>query len=180
VGLAALAPVNLRAKAIQWLAQREHSRAELRQKLLHWLARQADDSPSGQTPEDVDGLLDQLQTAGWLSAERFAQSRIHSRQGRYGNRRIEAELRLHGLRLTPAQAEELHQTELQRARQAVHRRLGSPDLRPGLDARQFQRLQRFLTARGFSAETTRLALREVQARAGPAGEEQDNNAPAND
>jgi SOS response regulatory protein OraA/RecX len=33
--------VSLQGKALQWLSQREHSRAELTQKLLRWQADQA-------------------------------------------------------------------------------------------------------------------------------------------
>jgi regulatory protein len=68
--------LSLRARALQYLARREYSRAELRKKLLPQV--QADDDfeqafdSSGSV--NLDALLDDLAARGWLSDERAAVS----------------------------------------------------------------------------------------------------------
>jgi len=95
-------PLSLKAKAVACLAQREHSRTELRRKLLAHVARQAraaaasplaSDAPAVPPGEaEVDALLDALAAQGLLSAERFVETRIHARAARFGNLRIRHEL----------------------------------------------------------------------------------------
>ncbi len=92
-------PLSLKARALQWLAQREHSRIELRRKLLR-LARQravaAQDDGRGieaasAAPDpapEVDTLLDWLVAQRVLSDTRFVESRVNARAARYGNLRI--------------------------------------------------------------------------------------------
>ena len=57
-------PPSLQARAVAWLAQREHSRSELRQKLLRAAQRQAagdeDHAPVHDLAEEVERLLDAL------------------------------------------------------------------------------------------------------------------------
>lgn len=161
--LAASAPQrSLKARALQWLAQREHSRAELRRKLLpHARALAALGESGGEGGADpaarVDALLDWLQAQRHLSEERFVESRIHARAARYGNRRITQELAQHGLALDAQSAEQLRQSERERAREVWARKFG----RPAADAAERARQARFLTARGFSAEVVRQVLREA-------------------
>src|SRR4051812_38809162 len=90
---------SLKARALQWLAQREQSRAELRRKLLRQaradLAKAAGpDGPSDSREESdegiteqVDAVLDWLESNRYLSAERFVESRVNAGAGRYGNLR---------------------------------------------------------------------------------------------
>ena len=81
-------PRGLKACAIGWLAQREHSRDELRRKLLQRACegRSADDAeadapdPSAQ----VEPLLDWLEAHGYLSPARFADALVHARAPRHG------------------------------------------------------------------------------------------------
>jgi len=182
---------------LQWLSQREHSRPELRRKLLAharfagWqeasLSRPADETPgravsgddrsddtgactacSGSTAVDVhesdpgleqevDVTLDWLETRGFLSAERFAESRIHAREGRFGNLRIRHELGRHEIRLGPAAAQALADSELERARAVCRRRFSEAPTSAAQRARQ----ARFLSSRGFSGEVIRRVLRDV-------------------
>lgn len=154
--------LTLRSRAIGYLAQREHSRVELRRKLLDAAARQQrlraaaeggepPDALGAAAEQEVDALLDWLTGKGLLSAERFVESRIHARAPRYGNLRIRQELAQHGVALEPDAADALQASELDRARAVWIKRYGG--LAP--DAAGRARQARFLTARGFSSEVVR-------------------------
>jgi regulatory protein len=151
--------LTLRSRAIGYLAQREHSRVELRRKLLDAVARQQrqraaaegaepPDMPIVATEQEVDALLDWLAGKGLLSAERFVESRVNTRAPRYGNLRIRQELAQHGVALDADTAEALQASELERARTVWVKRYGG--VAP--DAAGRARQARFLTARGFSAD----------------------------
>jgi len=141
---------SLKARAIQWLAQREHSRLELRRKLLpHAEAEGAADS--------VDELLDWLQAHQYLSEQRFVESRIHVRAARFGNLRIRQELARHAVELAPEAAKALQQTEPERARDVLRRKFPHPPVNAAEQARQ----SRFLMGRGFSGEAIRQVMRDV-------------------
>jgi regulatory protein len=125
---------------------REHSRIELGRKL----ARYAEEG------DDVEALLDFLEKNNWLSQERFAESLVHRRAGRYGNSRVLAELQQHGLK-----GEELDElksglkdTEASRAREVWRRKFGTVPQ----DAAERSKQMRFLLQRGFSQGAVRSAL----------------------
>ena len=153
---------SLKVRALQWLAQREHSRAELRRRLLRLAAAPAEDPACAGEPDAadaearVDELLDWLEAHRYLSEARFAESRVHARAGRFGNLRIRQELAQHRVVLTADAEQSLKDTELARAREVWRRRYGAPAQSAAERARQ----ARFLTGRGFSAETVRRVLRE--------------------
>ena len=158
-------PASIKVRALQWLAQREHSPVELRDKLLRLLAhpphpaRQAldPDQPDHERPEapdpsiEVDALLQWLATRGYLSEARFTESRIHARQARFGNLRIRHELQQHGIRLDDQAKQSLQQSELQRARDVWRKKYDQP----AIDAAGRVRQMRFLAGRGFSIEVVR-------------------------
>lgn len=154
---------SLKARALQWLAQREHSRQELRRKLLphaRALALAGAAEASGETGDvvtEVDKLLDWLQAERHLSEARFVESRVHAREARFGNRRIAQELAQHGVALGAAAAQALAASELERAREVWRKKFGAPAPDAGGRARQ----ARFLTGRGFGAEVVRRVLREA-------------------
>jgi regulatory protein len=135
---------SLKARALQWLAGREHSRQELRAKLLRPAV-----GPDAAT--EVDALLDQLEASGLLNTERFIEGRVHARAARFGNRRIEYELRQHGLAPDAATQDQLRATELARAREVWRKKFGRPATNPAERAKQ----TRFLAARGFSGDVVR-------------------------
>ena len=153
--------LSLKGRALQLLAQREHSRLELRRKLLRRVRDDArrDDTGAQATPADrhaeVEAVLDWLQAHRYLSDERFVESRVHARVARFGNLRIQQELSQHGVELTPAIAGELRDSERARAREVQQRKFGSPPATPADRARQ----ARFLAGRGFSAEVVWQLLR---------------------
>lgn len=180
----ARAPLSLKARAIGLLAQREHSRAELRRKLLRieqqsrqrqadqaqaaagLLARPDDahagtgtgddDTPGADSAAVVDALLDELAAGGHLNEARFVESRLHLRAGRFGTQRIQQELAQHGLRLDAEQQQALRESELGRAREVWLKRFG-PE--PAAEAAEQARQTRFLLARGFAPDIVRRLLR---------------------
>jgi regulatory protein len=107
----------------------------------------------------VQALLDELEARGLLCEERFMESRVHAREARFGNRRIEAELARHGLELAPEAAEELRRTELDRARAVWARRYGAAEPDRFFDAAETARQMRFLAARGFSPDVIRRVVK---------------------
>jgi len=139
------AGLSLRAKALAWLAQREHSTLELRGKLRRWAQSRGRDADA----EGLEALLEALQAAGHLSDTRFAHSRVHLRAPRLGNLRIEHELRRNGVSPDEALRQALRASELERARAVWARRFG----RPAADLAERARQARFLAGRGFSADT---------------------------
>lgn len=143
-------PASLKVRALQWLAQREHSRDELRSKLLRLLQRQP--APQAEVDQDasaeVDALLVWLERHGHLSQSRFIESRVHARESRYGNVRIAQELRQHGITLAVDDQQALRASEFERAREVWRRKFGSP----ALDAAARVRQMRFLVGRGFSID----------------------------
>ncbi|HVK34008.1 MAG TPA: recombination regulator RecX [Burkholderiaceae bacterium] len=157
-------PLSLRARALQWLSQREHSRLELRRKLLR-AARQrdadaaADDTEAIDRGAEVDALLDWLVANRYLSEARFVESRVHARSARFGNRRIAQELAQHGAELDAGTAEQLKASELGRARAVWQRKFGAEPADAAARAKQM----RFLAGRGFSAEVIRRVLRGAEA-----------------
>ncbi len=152
---------TLKARALGYIAQREHSRVELRRKLLAAGARQAraaaaaslaDAAPFVRpTEEEIDALLDWLAARDLLSVERFVETRVHARAPRFGNLRIRHELAQHGVEVDAATAQALKSSELPRARAVWAKRFGSA----ALDAAGRAKQMRFLAARGFSAEVVR-------------------------
>jgi len=168
-------PASLKVRALQWLAQREHSRSELRDKLLRLLARPAvwvpgngegggapddDDTAAGdaagaaEPAAEVETLLQWLESRGYLSQDRFIESRVHARQSRFGNLRIERELQQHGVVLDADTRQALRRSELQRAGEVWRKKYGAP----APDAAGRLRQMRFLAGRGFSAEVVRQVL----------------------
>ncbi len=137
-------PRSLKARAIDLLSRREHSRAELRRKLL------AD--PEANEAE-VDALLAELEQQRWLSEDRYVSSVLHRRSPRLGTARVLAELRQSGVGRAALDqaAASLKNTEFERAQAVWAQRFGQ---RP-VDLRDRAKQLRFLAGRGFSADTCR-------------------------
>lgn len=135
------------------LARREHSRAELRRKLLRHLAPDSD-------ADEVERVLDQLAAQGMLSDERFVRSRVRVRAPRYGLVRIKQELQQHGLapELVREATQSLAGTEFERAWEVWQRKFGVAAQGPEQRAKQ----ARFLAARGFNSEVVLQVLRQAQ------------------
>jgi regulatory protein len=140
---------GLKGKALRMLARREHSRAELAQKL-------ADEG----TREDIQAVLDQLERSGLLSDARFAESFVSSRAARVGNARLRHDLRAKGIAddliaaALPAEAD----SEIERARNVRRRKFDAPPA----DRADYARQARFLQQRGFAADIIRKVLKEQE------------------
>jgi regulatory protein len=170
-------PLSLKVRALQWLAQREHSRSELRQRLLrlalapHAAPRAAvaaeaaaepgldeqvlaADEPADHAAE-VDALLDWLQAHRYLNDARFIESRVQVRAQRFGNARIEGELRQHGVAVDTTTRQQLRDTEFDRARALWQRKYGTAAPDPAARMKQM----RFLAGRGFSADVVRKVVK---------------------
>jgi regulatory protein len=138
---------TLRQRALERLARREYTRAELRAKL----------EPHTESPEEVEALLEELEARGWLSEGRFAEQLIASRRGRFGSRRIAHELRERGVpdELVDALLPGLEADDLRVAREIWRRKFR----RKAANAAERGKQARFLQGRGFSAEVVHQALR---------------------
>jgi regulatory protein len=155
--------LSLRARALQYLARREYSRAELRKKLLPHV--QADDDfeqafdSSGSVNLDalLDELLDDLAARGWLSDERAATQLVHAKRSRFGTQRITHELRQKGIaeELISAALPELKGSELAAAREVWQKKF---DTAPQ-DEKEKAKQVRFLQSRGFSMDAIFKVLR---------------------
>jgi regulatory protein len=132
--------ISLRARALQYLARREHSRAELSAKL----------SSHVQEGEDVEVLLDDLAKRNWLSDERVAEQVVQYRRSRFGTQRIAHELRQKGIaeELITAALPGLKESELAAARDVWQRKFGTLPQ----DAREKAKQMRFLQSRGFGLD----------------------------
>lgn len=135
-------PVELRRRAMDLLARREHSRAELRQKLRR---RQA-------PAQALEAVLDALEADGLLSEERFVEAFVAQQLAR-GKGPVAIE---HGLRERGVSASTLARA-LARveedwaalARREREKRFGAS---PPSSLRERARQARFLRSRGFSGE----------------------------
>lgn len=172
------APLSLKAQALALLARREHSRAELRSKLLGHARKRAQwagatennlrpaanpldgyEAPAPAEPFDteaaareVEAVLDELEAARHQSDERFAESRVHARSARQGLARIRQELARHGVELEADAAQALRESEQERAREVWRRKYGG---QAPADANERARQMRFLASRGFAADVIR-------------------------
>ena len=180
------AALSLKGRGLALLAQRDHSRIELKRKLMrHAQAevkqaraseqRGGEDDENDEDPRDLGAaamvpaadrvaeVLDWLQSHRYLNEARFTESRVHARAPKFGNLRIRQELSQHGVTLTPEALQQLAATEFERARDVRQRKFDTPPANATEHARQ----ARFLAARGFSADVVGRLMRQVGRAAGP-------------
>ncbi|MBA4382301.1 MAG: recombination regulator RecX [Sideroxydans sp.] len=140
--------LSLRARALQCLARREYSRAELRAKLL--THAQVDEDSGRAEAVDLDALLDDLTVRGWLSDARATSQLVHAKRSRFGTQRITHELRQRGVsdELIDAALPALKESELDSAREVWQRKFGVVPQ----DAKEKAKQMRFLQSRGFSID----------------------------
>lgn len=142
---------SLKARAIALLARREHSREELRERLVAGGRSDADKA-------DVEAVLDELAALGYLSEARFAQAIVRQKAGGYSKRAIGATLRARGVgRDTAAEALAGLDDDDRQAMVALwRRRFGIAPANDGEKARQV----RFLQSRGFALSAILKLLRD--------------------
>jgi regulatory protein len=134
---------SLKGRALRFLSQREHSRAELERKL----------APYEETPGELAKALDELQARDFINDGRAIESVVHRRAGKLGAARVRQELAAKGLsgEAVALAMEGLRETELSRAQQVWRKKFGLPPA----DAHERAKQMRFLMTRGFAAEVVR-------------------------
>lgn len=152
--------LSLRARALQYLARREYSRAELRGKLLPHVGADGDSSlsqPESLQTEGLDALLDDLTARGWLSDARAAAQWLHAKRSRFGTGRISHELRQKGIpeELITNALPGLKESELDAARDVWQKKFGALPQ----DEKEKARQVRFLQSRGFGLDVIFKVLR---------------------
>lgn len=138
--------ISLKARALRYLAAREHSRLELARKLSRY----------AQEGDDIEALLDALEAAKFLSQTRFSESLVNRRAARFGNSRILSELQSHGIdgdALHDIKAN-LAEDEIARAREVWRKKFHHAPV----DAAERAKQMRFLQQRGFSHRAIKAAL----------------------
>ncbi len=144
-------PKSLAARAIEHLARREYSRAELRDKLL---------AGTGGTPVptgEIDAALDLLAAQGYLSDARFAKAVVRQKSGAWAKRAIAGTLKARGVSSDTAN-EALAGSEIDDDAALValwRRRFGNAPANDKEKARQV----RFLQSRGFALSAILRLLR---------------------
>ncbi|MDR2678896.1 MAG: recombination regulator RecX [Zoogloeaceae bacterium] len=135
----------LRAKALQYLARREYSQAELQKKLAQF----TEDAGA------LEALLADLAAQRLLSDRRYAASRVGVRAQRYGRLRLKQELEAAGVAADiVAAALPDPETEAAQCRTVWARKFGAPPA----SAKELAKQLNFLRYRGFSAEAIRHVL----------------------
>jgi len=131
---------SLKTRALDYLAQREHSRVELGKKL----------ASCAPTLEELSFVLDSLEQCGLLSDGRMVEQVIHVRRRKFGSRRIVHELQQKGIdeNLIAVVLPHLKKTELETARTVWRKKFGAIPANEKERAKQI----RFLMGRGFAAE----------------------------
>jgi regulatory protein len=131
---------ELKARALRYLARREHSRAELHRKLLPFAASQ----------QLLEVLLSELEGRKLLSNHRFAEMRAHVMSRKYGAAKIRHDLKAKGVpdEIVDSVSEV---GELERASAILQRKYRS------LAATREEKAKRarFLQSRGFSSDVIR-------------------------
>jgi len=140
-----------RKKAMDLLARREHSVAELQQKLV----------TKGHDADIVTEVLGQLEQEGLLSDDRFTEAFVrYRRKNGYGPHRIQSELRQRGVseKMQAAYLEVGDPQWFEQAAQVRQKRFGG-----GLpeDFKERAKQARFLQYRGFTGEQIREVMDDV-------------------
>lgn len=145
---AARPPRTLKARAIGLLARREYARAELRERLL----------ASGAARDEIDALLDELATLGYLSDGRYANAVVRQKEGEFSKRAIGSALKAKGVPSEAAsEALAAIETDDHAALVALwQRKFGNAPK----DEREKARQVRFLQSRGFSLSAIFKLLRD--------------------
>ena len=131
-------PKSLKARAVGFLARREYSRSELRDKLV----------ATGATRDEADAVLDEIAAQGYLSDTRFAKALVRQKTGAMSKRAISASLKAKGVDADVAAAAlAASEVDDEDAMVALWRRkFGAPPANDREKARQV----RFLQRRGFA------------------------------
>jgi SOS response regulatory protein OraA/RecX len=164
--------VSAKAKALAWLTRREYSEAELVERLLAY----------GYAQDQATATLSWLQSNGWQSNQRFAESLARRRSGNYGVRYIRSELKQHSIEGEAVnQALNELESEVDRAYAWLSKRYRSYALalhnadelgdessvgaeRRAQEAAMFAKMFRALLSRGFEPDDAKQAIARFSGR----------------
>jgi regulatory protein len=141
-----VATLSVKGRALRYLAQREHSRAELERKL----GRVVEDTEALSAQAQIATALDDLAAKDLQSEARAAASVLNGQGRRHGSRRLKQTLQTKGLApdLIASTLQQARLTELERAQEVWRRRFGEV----AVDAAHRAKQTRFLAGRGFDAD----------------------------
>lgn len=134
---------------MNYLARREHSRAELARKL----------APHAEADE-VEALLDQLEQENLLSNTRYVEMLAHARAGKHGSLRLKADLREKGVSESEMidALEAARMQDMEAARAVWQKKFGAQSSESSNVAAERARQYRFLASRGFPSEVIRRVI----------------------
>ena len=147
--------LSAKGRALRYLAQREHSRAELARKL----ARTVVDTEAATASQQIQAALDELVAHGLLNEERAAASVLNVQGRSVGERRLKQNLQHKGFapELVAQTLAQARGTELERACAVWQRKFGEPPQ----NARERARHMRFMLGRGFLGHVVVQVLRSA-------------------
>ena len=137
---------SLKLAAMRLLGRREYTRLELSKKLL---LREAD-------PREVEQILDDFESNGWLDDHRYAEAYIRTKRHRFGMRKIFQDLESRGVAksIISEYREEVLKGDLDAAKLVWKKKYSVKPDGPSAWAKQ----ARFLVNRGFDQSTVRAVL----------------------
>ncbi len=132
---------SLMGRALRYLSRREHSRQELRKKLL----------PYAESEGELDELIEKLVQQSWLSDQRYAEGLVRRKSDRYGSLKIIEELKQQGINghSLSELKESLKHSDAHRAWDLWHRKFTEG---PSKDPKERSKQMRYLVAKGFPME----------------------------
>ncbi len=146
---------GLREKAMGYLAMREYSYKELKQKLRAYVPVTPEDvEPDLEAHyEAVNALLEDFKARGWLSEERYTEQIVHARQRKFGSLRIANELREHGIgeALVDKAMAEVKGNDMVNAQAIYHKKYDAPPS----SREEWAKQARLLQSRGFGFDIIR-------------------------
>ena len=132
---------ELKARALRYLARREHSRDELARKL----------APHAESPELLEALLRELESRKQLSNQRFAEVRANWLARKYGAARIRHDLKSKGVSEEVSDRAVAELDDTAKAKEILARKYRTP----ATTREERAKRARFLQSRGYSYDTIR-------------------------
>ena len=146
--------VSLRQRALDYLARREYSVAELGKKLQS-VARQYE-----LDADEIPVILADFQKRNWISDSRFTEQILHARKAKFGSARIAHELREKGIsdNLIADALQDVKHDELENAKAVWRKKFSTPPS----SREEWAKQARFLQSRGFGFEIIKKVINEQE------------------
>lgn len=137
---------SLRQRALEYLAKREYSYAELGQKLKAY----------AEETDDISALLDEFKQRGWVSDARFTEQIVHARKAKFGSLRVANELREKGVadHLIADAVAQVKSNEFEHARDIWQKKYKAAPA----NREDWAKQARFLQSRGFGFDIIKRVL----------------------